>query len=368
MTALIQAVEFSRLFREEVPLLDVRAPVEFARGSFPNAHNLPLLNDEEREAVGIRYRQQGRDAAVALGHELIPDEEKEKRLQAWLQFARSKPDMVLYCYRGGLRSTICQQWLTQAGIEVPRIAGGFKALRRYLIDTMELLAQKANMLIVAGKTGCGKTHFINSVPNSLDLEACANHRGSAFGRSVQPQPTQIDFENRLASSLLHLDWLEQQRIVLEDESRAIGSLSIPQSFHQRMSDSPLALIEESVQQRVDTIHLDYIQSNYLEFQEQFPEQADELFAQSLRDSLARIERRLGGENFSLIQKLLNGALETQFRQGGIDDHRLWIEALLTHYYDPMYDFQLAKKSDRIVFRGDKQEMRNWIKPMIYPQQ
>ena len=364
MTALIQAVDFPRLFREEIPLLDVRAPVEFARGSFPTAHNIPLLNDEEREAVGIRYRWQGRDAAIALGHELVANEEKEQRLSAWIEFTQRHPGLMLYCYRGGLRSTICQQWLSQAGVEVPRIAGGYKALRRFLIDTLELAARNANMLIVAGKTGCGKTHFINSLPNSLDLEACANHRGSAFGRRVRPQPAQIDFENQLACQLLNLVWQDQQRLVLEDESRAIGSLAIPVLFHQRMSESPLALIEESLQQRVDTIHLDYIQSNYLEFREYNPEQADELFAQSLTDSLARIERRLGGENFKIIRKLLNEALDTQLRQGSIDDHRLWIEALLTQYYDPMYDFQLAKKSDRIVFRGSKDELRDWIKPMI----
>lgn len=364
MAALIQAVDFPRLFRDEVPLLDVRAPVEFARGSFPTATNLPLLNNQEREAVGIRYRQQGRDAAVALGHELVADEEKESRLRGWMDFASNNPGLTLYCYRGGLRSTICQQWLLQAGVEVPRIAGGYKALRRFLIDTIDRAAEKASMVIIAGKTGCGKTHFINSVTNSLDLEACANHRGSAFGRRVLSQPVQIDFENQLATQLLRLDWQEQKRVVLEDESRAIGSLSIPQNFHRRMSESPLALIEESLQQRVNTIHLDYIQSNYQEFKEHYPEQADELFAQSLCDSLARIERRLGGENFHMIQNMLNAALDTQLRSGNIDDHRLWIEALLTHYYDPMYDFQLAKKSDRIVFRGNKDELRNWIQPVI----
>ena len=37
------------------PLIDVRAPVEFARGALPGAVNLPLRDDAERHAVGIRY-------------------------------------------------------------------------------------------------------------------------------------------------------------------------------------------------------------------------------------------------------------------------------------------------------------------------
>jgi len=270
----------------------------------------------------------------------------------------------LYCYRGGLRSAICQQWLAEAGIEIPRISGGYKAMRRFLIDVIEAAAREAEMVIVAGKTGSGKTHFINDFSNSVDLEGLANHRGSAFGRRVLVQPSQIDFENQLATRLLHVDWENQRRLLLEDESRAIGSLSIPQNFHQRMNRSPLALIEESLENRVDTIHLDYIQSNFREYKTHHPEQSDELFAQSLRDSLQRIERRLGGDNYRVISELMNSAIDAQRRDGSIDQHRDWIEALLTHYYDPMYEFQLAKKSDRIVFRGSKDELRNWVRGLI----
>ena len=366
MPILIQATQFGRLFREQIPLIDVRAPSEFARGAFPTAENLPLLNDEERRAVGTCYRQQGRDAAIALGFSLVDESEQKKRLDAWIEFASLHPEAMLYCYRGGLRSTISQQWLDEAGANVPRIAGGYKALRRFLLDVIEAVASNAEMLIVAGKTGSGKTRFINTVENSLDLEARANHRGSAFGRRALPQPSQIDFENRIAIDLIKLDWQNRKRLVLEDESRAIGSLSVPQNFHRRMNASPIAVIEETLANRVQTIHSDYIQSNYQDFQLHFPQQADELFAQSLTESLERIRKRLGGENYQHIQSLLRSALETQLQGEGIDEHKLWIEALLTRYYDPMYDYQLQKKSQRIVFRGNRDELRNWIQPVINP--
>lgn len=364
MTALIQPADFPKIFREQTPLIDVRAPVEYDRGAVPGACNLPLLTDQERAAVGKRYRDQGREAALALGYQLVDEDSREQRLNRWIEFKREHPNALLYCYRGGLRSSISQQWLEEAGIDIPRIAGGFKALRRFLIETIEAAARDAEMIIVAGKTGSGKTHFINSVANSLDLEAHANHRGSAFGKHALPQPGQIDFENRIAVNLLQLNWQEQRRLVLEDESRAIGSLSIPLSFHQHMSESPIAMIEETLNNRVDTIHFDYIQSNYREFQQHFSEQADQMFAESLTDSLTRIRRRLGGENYQHINTLLSQALDCQLRGEGIDGHRLWIEALLTRYYDPMYDYQLKKKTHRIVFRGNRDELRNWIQHLI----
>ena len=34
------------------------------------------------------------------------------------------------------------------------------------------------------------------------------------------------------------------------------------------------------------------------------------------------------------------------------DHLPWIERLLDWYYDPMYDYQLERKNERVIFRGD----------------
>ena len=363
MADLIQASDFAELFRNNTPLLDVRAPVEFARGAYPAATNIPLLTDSEREAVGRCYREQGRDAAIDLGHTLVASDERERRLNSWLAYVTANPGAALYCYRGGLRSSIVQQWLADAGAAIPKVDGGYKALRRFLIKTLEKLADNDNIVIVAGKTGSGKTHFINSLSNSLDLEGRAQHRGSAFGRHPLPQPSQSDFENQLGIDTLSLVWDQHRRVIIEDESRAIGSLSVPQMLHKRMTESPIAVIEETMEQRVSTIHLDYIQSNYAEFHTAFPDNADALFAESLSSSLLKIKRRLGDEAYLLINGLLQQALEKQFSGQGIDDHRLWIAELLTRYYDPMYEYQLGRKSDRIVFRGSRDELANWIKPM-----
>ncbi len=40
----------------------------------PAALNLPLMNDDERAAVGTCYKRQGPEAALALGHSLVNGE------------------------------------------------------------------------------------------------------------------------------------------------------------------------------------------------------------------------------------------------------------------------------------------------------
>ena len=364
MANLIQLEEIPKLLVNKIPLLDVRAPIEFSKGAFPNATNIPLLTDSEREAVGIRYRQSGKEAAISLGEELVTPAMREQRLHQWQTFFEVNPDAVLYCFRGGLRSSITQQWLSDIGINAAKIAGGYKAIRRLLLETIETVSSDDNLIVIAGKTGTGKTHLLNSLANSLDLEGFARHRGSAFGKHVQAQPSQINFENSLAVRLLDLGWKNQQRVVIEDESRAIGSLSVPHTLHQRMLQSPIAMLEESFDKRVDTIHLDYIQSNYQDFVQSDPNEALNLFADSLTTALQKIRRRLGEESYASVHSLMQTALGEQRTGGEIDSHRLWIAELLRTYYDPMYEYQMQKKAQRVVFRGTRQELNAWIQGLI----
>src|SRR5690554_130639 len=117
--------------------MDTRAPIEFIQGSFPTASNLPLMNDEERAAVGTCYKKKGQAAAIKLGHQLVSGETKQARLEAWLSYIKANPKGYLYCFRGGMRSQLVQEWLHQAGVDYPRIKGGYKALRQFLIQNTE---------------------------------------------------------------------------------------------------------------------------------------------------------------------------------------------------------------------------------------
>lgn len=350
---------FADILRNKQPLLDVRAPGEFLRGALPSAQNIPLLNDDERKAIGTRYKEAGQEAAITLGNELVSGENKERRLQQWTSFATENPTAYLYCFRGGLRSRTVQQWLSTEGIDISVIEGGYKALRRFCLNTIEKFSKAEELIVVGGKTGSAKTHLIHEISNSIDLEGRAKHRGSAFGRRIQSQPNQINFENQLAVDILQLDPNRANKTFIEDESRAIGSLSVPITLHAQMSNSPLAIIEESFSSRVTTIVNDYIISNFEEFKRKRPESAEEEFAEFLLSALSRIKRRLGDDSYTSIKDLMERALLTQDTQESTELHCAWISNLLKHYYDPMYEYQLAKKSHRIVFRGSKSEFLSW---------
>lgn len=350
---------FAELLLADTPLLDVRSPVEFQHGAFPAAVNIPLLTNSEREQVGKTYRHSGRAAAIALGYTLVAGEARTQRLHQWLDFFRQHPDAALYCYRGGLRSRITQQWLAEAGLSVPRITGGYKALRRFLMSTVSQASRCYRFLVLGGRTGSGKTHLLNRFANSIDLEGLAAHRGSAFGRRVQEQPAQIDFENRLGVALLRQARFESDWLMLEDESRAIGSVSIPLDFHQCMRDAPLAVIDEPLQFRADVILQDYIRSNFLAYKAADSRTYQARFAGFLTDSLGKIQRRLGGQLYSETLARMQSALAMDPESAMLEAHRDWIILLLRHYYDPMYDYQLNRKLERIVFRGDRAEFCAW---------
>jgi len=359
MPLLLRESEFEDLFTQDLPMIDVRAPLEFQRGAFPNAQNLPLLLDAERHEIGKKYKNAGKDAAIKLGNELVSGKSKAQRLQDWQEFLQANPAAAVYCFRGGLRSQTVQQWLADLDIDVALVEGGYKALRRYLINTIETVTANSQFMIIGGKTGSAKTHLLNALNFSIDLEGLANHRGSAFGRRVQGQPSQIDFENQLAIALLKLPFESAQQLFLEDESRSIGSISIPKEFHDKMTASPIAMLEESMEARVETIYKDYIYSNFQDFQKDNADAALDCFSEFLLGSLQRIQRRLGAEKFTELHATMEQALNHGDPAEAEALHRQWIERLLRDYYDPMYEYQMNKKLNRVIYRGSREEFLAW---------
>jgi tRNA 2-selenouridine synthase len=345
---------YREIFLNDVPMMDARAPVEFNKGAFPGVLNLPLMDDSERQRVGTCYKQHGQDAAIAMGHQLVSGQVKDERVAAWAAFAKANPHGYLYCFRGGLRSQITQQWLAEAGIDYPRVIGGYKAMRTFLLETTQQAVAECDFVILGGLTGTGKTDVLVQLNNSLDLEGHANHRGSSFGKRATGQPMQIDFENRLAIDLLKQRARGVEQFILEDEGRMVGSCTVPLALYQGMQEYPLVWLEDAFEDRVERILRDYVINLCAEFISLHGEEDGfRLYAERLLQSLSNIQKRLGGERYQRLLAIMQAALDEQQRSAAVDLHRGWIDGMLREYYDPMYVFQRESKASRIEFAGDQ---------------
>ncbi len=366
-------LEILKAIRNGVPLLDVRAPVEFKEGSLPGAVNLPILNDEERHLIGTCYKQNGQDAAIALGMKLVSGEVKQSRIEGWKKFLGENPNALLYCFRGGLRSKTAQTWLAEAGISVPRVEGGYKKTRQELIKILSDKPQAFRFFIITGTTGCGKTRVLHQLvksaqanaaapANLLDLEALANHKGSAFGREIDPQPSQIDFENALALQFMRWEGREQLPLFAEDESRMIGKRVQVDSVYLPLRVGPLLVIEESTESRTTLILEEYLQAPYQERIKRSgkPDQALQDLRAFHLESVKMISKGLGGLRAQQLTTLMNQAFDLTQAKGDWEAHHTWISFVLREYYDPFYLKHLEKEKERIVFKGSRAELFNWI--------
>ncbi|WP_236579166.1 tRNA 2-selenouridine(34) synthase MnmH [Hydrogenimonas urashimensis] len=352
--------DYRRIVLESRPLIDVRAPVEFAKGAFPGAVNLPLMSDEERHLVGKMYKEEGNEAAVALGHRLVSGGVKARRIQAWCSFVKTHPDALLYCFRGGLRSQIAQAWMAEAGCDIVRIEGGYKAFRRYLIEEMERSEARFSPLVLAGRTGSGKTILLRTLPDAVDLEALANHRGSSFGRKITPQPTQIDFENALAYAIIKKLATGWKRLVFEDEGKNVGRLYLPRKLYEHLAKAPLVVLKTSMERRVAITFEEYVvraQEGYALHRFEDPLKR---WYEDIEKAIGRIQKRLGGERCKEVLQMLRNAYREQIASGRVEAHKTWVEYLLREYYDPMYDYQIQKRRERILFRGDWEEVKAFL--------
>ena len=357
--------DYASLFINDIPLLDVRAPVEFAQGAFPNAINIPLMTDAEREAVGIEYKEQGQDAAILLGAKLVTPEAQAERKKSWAEFFEKsvkKGGGVLYCFRGGLRSQISQQWVfDETQIDYPRVAGGYKAMRRYLIESIERISKEIPIIILGGRTGSGKTRLLQQLDNSIDLEGLANHRGSAFGPTATPQPTQINFENALAIELLKKEAAGHKILVIEDEGRNVGSVGVTPSLYEAMQNSPLVMLEVSEADRNKVSIDEYILDTQKSFDEVYGEEQGEIeLSKHLLGSLEKIKKRLGGVRYEQARQQMQDAIDLRKATGSTTGFIPLVNDLLVDYYDPMYDYQSTNKQDRVIFRGGFDEALDYL--------
>lgn len=343
--------DFKQIVLAQTPLIDVRAPIEFEKGAFPGAVNLPLMQDAERQQVGLCYKQHGQQTAIELGHKLVSETVRAPRIQAWCEFKRQQPTALLYCFRGGLRSRISQQWMSETGVEIVRLQGGYKAFRQYLLAQLNQLTSDLNNSIqpwvLAGRTGCGKTPLLNSLKFGIDLEGLAQHRGSTFGKHAWAQPSQIDFEHSLAYRVIQLQQQSFKDWLFEDEARNIGSVHLAPPLFNAIKSGHRILLDTQFEQR----RLNILQEYVMQAQAEYPNL--QAWVEHMQSRFARIGKRLGGVRYQQVSQLFEQAWLQQQQNDDIREHLNWIDFLLREYYDPMYDYQLKHYPQAFVMQGDE---------------
>jgi tRNA 2-selenouridine synthase len=231
--------------------------------------------------------------------------------------------VLLYCFRGGMRSNSFAFLLETAGFEVGLLKGGYKAFRAHIHESF---TRAQSIVVLGGMTGSGKTEMLHRLSERgmqvIDLEGLARHKGSVFGGiGQQTQPSSEHFEN-----LLFDQWRWQnpeQPLVLEDENMDIGGVKLPQTIWRRIRSAPLVVLDVPFETRVQRLVREYAGSN------------DELNV-----AIRRIERRLG--NLRMNQAL----------QAVADGDRAAAARILLAYYDESYEAGIMKRKAGTVVRVD----------------
>ena len=315
----ISAKAFLETSRNRV-ILDVRTPAEFLQGHIPGAVNFPLFTNEERVVVGTLYKQHSPEEAYLKGLEFVG-----VKMRSFVERAKAlapEKKLGIHCWRGGKRSQSMAWLLRNAGFDVLTLQGGYKAYRNYVLAEFE--NSDYNIIILGGRTGCAKTTILHELQKLdeqiIDLEGIANHKGSAFGWiGEELQPSTEYFENILLYELQKLD--SKKRIWVENESRGIGKIFIPQSFWKKMKAAALINIERPLDIRVQHLVDTYTHES----------------KEDLLVAFQKIKKRLGGQNLKMAEAAVK------------ENHFAAAAKIALHYYDKTYQHNLEKNISPQIF-------------------
>lgn len=292
-------------------LIDLRSPSEYLSETIPGAINIPLFNDEERKLIGTIYMQESIEKAKRIGVEIA-----SKRLPSIYEEVHTLDEkyqnLVFFCARGGFRSRSLVSLFKSIGINAIKLDNGYKSYRRYVIDQLPNITSQIQFVVLYGNTGTGKTDILKHLEkegmNVLDLEACANHRGSLLGSvGLGEQSSQKMFESLIFKSLRNRN---SNLVFVEGESKRIGKDIIPDYIFEAMKNGINIRIEANMETRIANLLRDYVHDTDSE----------------LVPPLNLLRKYLGDKNIDKYIDLINK-----------HEYEPVIEELLIKYYDPLYE-------------------------------
>jgi tRNA 2-selenouridine synthase len=319
-------------------ILDARSPSEHATDHLPGAISAPVLADQERALVGTIYKQESGFRAKRIGAALVArniatllERDLADKPREW------RP--LVYCWRGGNRSGSLATVLTRIGWSCHVLSGGYKAFRARVVDDLERLPLRFSYLVVAGRTGSGKSLLLRELhargEQVLDLEGLAEHRGSVLGAfEDRAQPAQRLFESRLWDALRQLD--PTRSVWVESESRRIGTCHQPDALIHSIRQSRCVVVEASRELRSRLLLSEYRH-----------------FLDHPAGLVTRLERL----------RTLHGAQQLSDWKDAIDSSRWldFVDSLLERHYDPAYDrsmrnnFVNLTEAPSVVLTGETPE-------------
>ncbi|ERI90007.1 tRNA 2-selenouridine synthase [Clostridiales bacterium oral taxon 876 str. F0540] len=327
-------------------LVDVRSPEEYKEASIPGAINIPIFDDKERQEIGYVYVNESVERAKKIGVEAV-----SKKLpfiyEQISEFDKQYDKLVLFCARGGMRSSSLCSLFSTLGLETYKLSGGYKGYRKFINEELCKVNENIKYIVVHGKTGVGKTELLKYLElndmDVLDLEEAANHRGSLLGNvGLGEGRSQKQFESLVYETLKSR---KTDYVFVEGESKRIGNIIIPDYIYKSMERGVHVLADADLDFRAKLIIKEYTNS--------------ENSVEEILLSLDSLSRYISSKN---IERYKNLVQKGEFEEVA--------KELMTKYYDPMYinginkyQYELELNLEDIKKAGEF--LINWVEEYIH---
>jgi tRNA 2-selenouridine synthase len=315
----MKEITFAEVLTKKNPIIiDIRSPIEFKDGAIPGAINIPLFTDDERQVIGTIYKNEGHALAKWKAMEFISPK-IPVLLQTIKSYLSKDTELVIHCWRGGMRSKVVVTFLEFAGIYSWRLLGGYKAYRHYILEQLpSMLPNQA--IVLHGLTGVGKTEVLKILKKKgypiLDLEEMAGHRGSIFGTfGLGDGHNQKTFDSLLFKSLLEIQGADY--FLVEAESKRIGKAVQSEELMAKKMQGVNINLHTPMEQRVKLLVSEYV----------LPYKDEPLYFELISDNIDNVLRRV--KDIEVKKMLVQTVVDRNYPE--------MIRLLLEDCYDPRYN-------------------------------